>query len=172
MAITATDLEIRWIRQADAASVAALIRLAFATLPDPADPPPSALHVAAADLRAHLAAGGGGAVAPAMRACLLWVQHGDALHLSRLAVDPRHRKLGLATALLTAAETHASRLGLHRLSLSTRLSFTANRRLFRHYGFTEGALHSHAGYAEPTFVDMHKRLGEPAGALRVITGGQ
>jgi penicillin-binding protein 2 len=33
-----------------------------------------------------------------------------------------------------------------------------NRRLFARCGFVETAQHAHPGYAQPTFVDMEKRL--------------
>ena len=50
--------------------------------------------------------------------------------------------------------------GLPRLYLSTRLVLLDNRRLFGACGFVETARDAHPGYAEPTFVNMEKRLAE------------
>ncbi len=136
--------------------VAALIRVAFATLE--VDPPPSALTVSAATVSAHLAAGGG-AVEPE-RACVLWLSK-NGLYISRLAVHPSARGQGWATALLQQAESEARRAGLPRLWLSTRLAAAGNRRLFARFGFVEGDRHAHPGYAAPTFVDMEKQVDIP-----------
>ena len=42
--------------------------------------------------------------------------------------------------------------------LSTRLALLDNRRLFAACGFVETTREAHPGYAEPTFVNMVKRL--------------
>ncbi len=138
--------------------MAALIRRAFGGLA--VDPPPSALRVTAADVAAH---GGGGLVVDPARACLLWAVMGDGLQVCRLAVDPGHRRQGLAAALLARAGEEARRRGLAAVRLSTRLALPGNRRLFAACGFVETARHAHPGYAEPTFVDMERRL-EPGAA--------
>ena len=136
--------------------VAALIRAAFATLR--VDPAPSALTVSAETIAAHLAAGGGGAVIGPNRACVIWVGKAGGLYLGRLAVHPAARRQGLAAALLREAEAEAGRMGLPRLWLSTRLAAEGNRRLFARGGFVEGERRAHAGYAEPTYVEMEKWL--------------
>jgi GNAT superfamily N-acetyltransferase len=69
-----------------------------------------------------------------------------------------HRGLGIAKALVAAAEAAATRMRLPRVHLSTRLPLIDNRRLFAACGFVETTRHAHPGYAEPTFVDMEKRL--------------
>ncbi len=139
--------------------MAALIRRAFGGLA--VDPPPSALRVTAADVAAHWRRRTA-CVDPA-RACLLWAAMGDGLQVCRLAVDPGHRRQGLAAALLARAGEEARRRGLAAVRLSTRLALPGNRRLFAACGFVETARHAHPGYAEPTFVDMERRL-EPGAA--------
>lgn len=143
------------MRTEDADAFAALVRLAFAT--HNADPPPSALGLTADTVRNHLQAGGG-LVSGAPYAGLLWRIVDDALAISRLAVHPAWRGQGLARMLLDAADHVARDQGCRRVTLSTRLAFTGNRRLFAAAGFREGALHSHPGYAQPTFVDLDKTL--------------
>jgi GNAT superfamily N-acetyltransferase len=142
----------------DATSLAALIRLAFASQTVVTDPLPSALKESGENLRAHFAAGGGGVVAEGPVACLLWSEKDGGLYVGRVAVHPDARGQGLAKRMLAAAEDEARRRRLPRLHLSTRLVLLDNRRLFATCGFVEIAEHAHPGYAHPTFVDMEKRL--------------
>ena len=122
----------------------------------------------ASDVLAHLARGGGGVIIDPAVAGLLWDEREGGLYVSRVVVDPAHRRQGIAAGLLEAAEAEAVRRGLPRLWLATRLVLTGNRRLFSRFGFVETALHAHDGYAEPTFVDMEKPLRhEPFPASRV-----
>lgn len=153
-------IPLRPLGVGDAARVARTVRAAFAANP-PLDPPASALRERAADVRAVLAAGGGGVAAfsgTGMAACLLWQEKEGGLYLSRVSVRPRHRRQGLGRRLLEAAEAEAHRRGLPRLWLSTRLVLTANRAFFAAAGFREGARHAHPGYGQPTFVDMVREV--------------
>ncbi len=153
------------MRAADAPTVAALIRDAFALQPVALDPPPSALGVTAAAVAAHLDTHldmGGGAVAvsgAAVLGAVLWEERDGGLYISRLAVVPRARRRGIARALVDAAEAAGRALGVPRLHLGTRLALIGNRRLFAAAGFAEVALHAHPGYPAPTWVEMEKRLG-------------
>jgi predicted N-acetyltransferase YhbS len=155
-----TNFTLRPMAPDDAAAVAALIRAAFAAQSIVTDPPPSALRVTAPDVTAHLQ-GGGGAVAEVGRALVgsaLWVEQDDGLYLARLAVAPAFRGGGIAKGLIAAAEAAARRAGLPVLRLSTRLALEDNLRLFVACGFVETTREAHPGYAEPTFVNMEKRL--------------
>jgi ribosomal-protein-alanine N-acetyltransferase len=156
----------RPIHPADAATVAALIRLAFTAQAVAADPPPSGQCVTEAHVTAHLAAGGAGMViehAGRPIASVLWKRDGDrpeAFYISRLAVDPAHRRQGLASALLTAAEAAARSANIRLLLLETRIVFTDNRALFAAAGFHETRTRAHPGYAHPTIVMLEKPLTE------------
>jgi len=157
---------LRPITSNDAAALAALVRAAFAVQSEPTDPPASALRLTAADVRAHLAAGGGGVVveeAGVMAASIMWSDQDGGRYIARLAVAPAWRRRGHARALLAVAEDAARAAGVPRLHLGTRLALLNNRRLFAEAGFVEVARHAHPGYAEPTWVAMEKRLAVAAG---------
>jgi predicted N-acetyltransferase YhbS len=144
----------------DAASVAALIRAAFAAQPVVTDPLPSALRVTEADVVANLLAGGGAVamVTNVLAGSALWTEQNGGLYLGRLAVAPAWRRRGVARTLVAAAEAAARSAGLPVMRLSTRLVLLDNRRLFATCGFVETTREAHPGYAEPTFVNMEKRL--------------
>jgi predicted N-acetyltransferase YhbS len=160
MALPMAEFSLRAMEERDAAAVAALIRAAFAAQSVPTDPPPSALRVTGDDVAAHLRAGCG-AVAEAhgaLAGSALWAERDGGLYLGRLAVVPAWRGRGIARRLVAAAEEAARRMALPRVYLSTRLVLLDNRRLFTACGFVETSRESHPGYAEPTFVNMQKRL--------------
>jgi ribosomal protein S18 acetylase RimI-like enzyme len=161
MTLSQSTVTLRAMRREDAGAVAAQIRIAFAAQSVATDPPPSALRVTADDVAAHLHGGGGAVaeVAGVLAGAALWVEQDGGLYLGRLAVAPAWRGRGIARALVAAAEAAAQYVGLPRIHLSTRLVLIDNRRLFASLGFVETERHAHPGYAEPTFVDMEKRLG-------------
>jgi len=163
MALQQAAFSLRMMERRDARTVAALIRSAFASQFVVTDPPPSALRVTEEEIAAHLRVGGG-AVAEAgggMVGSALWNEQDDGLYLGRLSVEPAWRGRGIAKALVASAEAAARRMALPRVHLSTRLVLRDNRRLFAACGFVETTCHAHPGYAEPTFVNMEKRLVPP-----------
>jgi predicted N-acetyltransferase YhbS len=154
------DYRLRPIAPADAAAVAALVRAAFAAQSIITDPLPSALRVTEADVATHLRTGGG-AVADAdgeIVGSALWTEQHRGLYLSRLAVAPAWRGRGIAKVLVAAAEAAAREKKLPGIHLSTRIPLLDNRQLFAACGFVETERKAHPGYAEPTSVDMEKRL--------------
>lgn len=151
----------------DAEAAAALIRNTFAGISPPLVPPPSALGETAATVAAQIEAGGGamaegpGAVPVGV---ILWGQRDGGLYLGRLAVAPGWRRAGVARALIAMGEGVAREAGLPRVHVGVRLVLEANRRLFAALGYCETHLHSHEGFANPTWVEMEKPLSwEPAG---------
>ena len=145
---------------ADTASVAALIRAAFAAQSVVTDPAPSALRVTEADVATHLRTGGGAVVEAdgGIVGSALWIEQDRGLYLSRLAVAPAWRGRGIARALVAAAEAAAREKKLPRIHLSTRIPLLDNRQLFAGCGFVETEREAHPGYVEPTSVHMEKRL--------------
>ena len=151
---------IRAMLPSDADPVAALIRLAFAAIPVPLDPAPSALRETGDGVRAHLASGGG-ALVDGPVACILWSERDGGLYVGRLAVHPARQGRGLASRLMAAAEAEARRRGLPRLHLGVRLALPGNRRLFARLGFVETRLRTHDGCPAPTWTEAERWLGSP-----------
>ena len=151
---------IRPMLSGDADAVAALIRLAFSTIPIPLDPAPSALRETPDSIRTHLATGGG-ALVDGPAGCILWSERDGGLYIGRLCVHPAQQGRGLAALLVGAAETEARRRGLLRLHLGVRLALAGNRRLFARLGFTETRLHAHEGYVGPTWTEAERWLTAP-----------
>jgi ribosomal protein S18 acetylase RimI-like enzyme len=56
------------------------------------------------------------------------------------------------------AEREARQRGMSRMTLGVRLELEENRRFFRSCGFEDAAFKSHAGFNEPTWVLMERRL--------------
>jgi ribosomal protein S18 acetylase RimI-like enzyme len=61
----------------------------------------------------------------------------NAYYVDALAVDPAHRRRGIARALLADAEARARRAGLAGIALDTGLHNEAARALYVAYGFSE-----------------------------------
>jgi N-acetylglutamate synthase-like GNAT family acetyltransferase len=151
---------IRVAEPAEAEAIVTLIHRAFAQYRDRLVPASAALSetrdtIAALMTRGRvlLAKVNGMAVG-----CVAVEGKGDCVYVGRLAVEPsaRGRKLGLA--LMDAAETEARLMGGQRLRVDCRLALTENRSFFGALGFVEGAHRCHAGFAEPTYVELEKIL--------------
>lgn len=151
---------IRAAEPAEAEMIVTLIRRAFAQYRDRLVPASAALNETRESIAALMARGrvllarvDGMAVG-----CVAVEDKGDCVYIGRLAVEPaaRGRKLGLA--LMDAAETEARLMGGTRLRLDCRLSLTENRAFFGALGFVEGAHRCHAGFAQPTYVELEKIL--------------
>lgn len=153
-------LALRLATAADAAAIAALVRLAFSTQSAPTNPPSSALRETAASIGRELEDGGGAVVhdGATLVGAVLWREEEGSLYVGRVSVDPGQRRRGIARMLMAEAEREARRRGLRRMHLGVRLELEDNRRLFVSCGFVDAAFLSHEGFSEPTWVRMEKRL--------------
>jgi predicted N-acetyltransferase YhbS len=151
---------IRAAEPAEAETIVTLIHRAFAQYRDRLVPASAALRETRESITALMARGrvllakvDGMAVG-----CVAVEDKDGCIYIGRLAVEPsaRGRKLGLA--LMDAAETEARLMGGNRLRLDCRLSLAENRAFFGALGFVEGAHRCHAGFAEPTYVELEKSL--------------
>jgi ribosomal-protein-alanine N-acetyltransferase len=79
--------------------------------------------------------------------CSFW-HVADELHINNLAVLPRHRRGGVATALLMHAMCEGARLGATRATLEVRASNDPARLLYERLGFTVAGIRR-AYYTKP-----------------------
>jgi ribosomal-protein-alanine N-acetyltransferase len=66
--------------------------------------------------------------------CAFWLVL-DELHINNLAVAPEHRRVGVASALLTTVLTEGAKLGAKRATLEVRRSNEEARRVYQRFGF-------------------------------------
>jgi ribosomal-protein-alanine N-acetyltransferase len=66
--------------------------------------------------------------------CAFWLVL-DELHINNLAVAPEHRRVGVASALLTTVLTEGAKLGAKRATLEVRRSNDEARGLYQRFGF-------------------------------------
>jgi GNAT superfamily N-acetyltransferase len=90
--------------------------------------------------------------------CVFAGEHGDALYVGKLAVDPAEQGNGIGRRLIAAVEDLALRLRKPALELETRVELTGNHAFFRRIGFVEVGRTAHAGCNRPTSITFRKRL--------------
>ena len=154
-------LSIRAADLADAPGIAAVIRAAFEPYRGRLQPTPSALSETPETIAARLAKGRGFVAEASGRIvdCILTVANSaEDLYVGRLAVDPEWQGHGLGTRLMGVVEEMARAQGFRRMSLGVRLALTGNRALFEKLGFRLHSEERHPGFAEPTYIFMHKEL--------------
>jgi ribosomal protein S18 acetylase RimI-like enzyme len=152
--------ELREATEADAATVAALIRGAFEEFRGQLDPPSGAHHETEekvrkkmASVRAVLAFADGAAAG-----CVLYERGEGHVYLSRLSVLPAYRRRGLARALIGYVEERARALGLRRVRLGVRTALPQQQAYYQRLGYRPAEAHAHPGYKEPTYLMMEKEL--------------
>jgi GNAT superfamily N-acetyltransferase len=153
------DWRLRPLTVGDAPSVLDLLRVAFAAMEVPLDPPPGALRETIVSLETHIRGGGGAAAISSKRmiGSVLWTV-ADGLYVSRIAVLPLWRRRGIGSALLAACEDEARRRGQRRLHLETRLVLAGNHRLFARLGYREFARSPPDGDPGTTLIKLEKRI--------------
>ncbi len=123
--------------------------------------PPSGVHAeTVASVRSKIGEGGalvceaGGVIA----GCVFYAPKASYLYVGRLAVLPEQRRRGIGDLLLRAAERRAEELGLPRARSGVRLALGMLRAYYEARGYVPIAFRSHAGYMEPTYVEMEKAV--------------
>ena len=151
---------IRAARPDEAAAIVALLQRAFGEYRGKLRPESSALLETAETIRAAMKTGTillaerGGRIL----GCVSVRHKDDCAYAGRLAVEPMERRIGVARALMAAAEALTRQMGSDRLRVDVRLKLTANRAFFRALGFIEGAERCHAGFRSPSYVELEKIL--------------
>ncbi len=90
--------------------------------------------------------------------CVFYEPRPARLYLFRLAVVPEHRRKGIARRLIEHVERRARDLGIHSVTLGTRLALPRNRAYYERLGYRVMEYRTHPGYSEPTYVIMGKDL--------------
>jgi GNAT superfamily N-acetyltransferase len=151
---------LREASEADAETLAALLRDAFEEYRDKLDPP-SGAHDETADLvrekleyaRAVLALAGAIPIG-----CVFYETPEEYAYFSRLAVLPAYRRRGLARALIEYVEGRARALGRRRVRLGVRLALPRQRTYYERLGYRAIYALTHAGYTEPTYLMLEKQF--------------
>ena len=153
-------MQVRHSDFSDAATIADIIIEAFSIYRGWLNPQPSALLESAATISEKLTVERClvAEIAGAPAGCVMYKPEDGGVYLGRLAVRPIYRRRGIAQTLIAAVEAEAIRLGAAAVSLNVRVSLVGNQRLFADCGYHEIARHAHPGFAEPTFIEMQKRL--------------
>jgi ribosomal protein S18 acetylase RimI-like enzyme len=151
---------LREATEADAATVAALVRAAFEEYRGQLDPPSGAHAETAAtvrdkmmDAQVVLAFAG-----PTPVGCISFRPEGDHLYLFRLAVLPAVRRRGLGRALIEHAEGRARERNLARVRLGVRAVLARQRAYYERLGYRPVGAAAHPGYTEPTYLLLEKEL--------------
>ncbi len=90
--------------------------------------------------------------------CVFCAPGEEALHISKLAVDPDHQGGGIGRALMDLAEANAQAAGLEAMELQTRIEMDENHLTFARLGFRKVGETSHPGYDRTTSITLRKEL--------------
>ncbi len=142
----------------DMAPVLNLVRDAFAYMDGIVDPPSSVHRLTEAALAAHAREAEVWVLDELglALACVVLTPMPGRLRIGKLAVDPGHRKQGLARRLLDHAAARAKALGLPALEMQSRVELTANHAAFAAMGFVRTGETAHPGHDRPTSVTFRR----------------
>ena len=90
--------------------------------------------------------------------CAFYEPEGDHIYLGRVAVLPQFRRQGIGRKLIAWVEAQSRWLGYERVRLAVRVVLIDNRTLYERLGYCLHSYGTHAGYAEPTFVNLEKNV--------------
>jgi len=155
-----SPFEVRAAHAGEAGILLRLLALAFSEYEGKLDPPSGAHGETVESIAGKLGEGGAFIChhGDAAIGCIFYAPKDDYLYVGRLSVVPEYRKRGVGDLLLSAAEQHATTLGLPSVRLGVRLVLEALQAYYATRGYASIGLHSHPGYTQPTFVEMEKRL--------------
>jgi ribosomal protein S18 acetylase RimI-like enzyme len=167
---------VRPVLGADSSQLAGVIRDAFEEQRGLLDPPAGAFSETAASLQARLENSSGllAEIRGSPVACIFYrpesgpesapvpgsepgAGHGH-VFLSRLAVLPEFRRLGIGRCLLAQAEQLATQNGYNLVRLGVRAESSANREYYQRLGYRVIEEHSHEGYTKITVYILEKEI--------------
>jgi len=137
-----------------------LLHAAFAYMDERIDPPSSLYGMTIDDLRQKAAtetlflAHAGNR----MVGCLFARPETDFVYVGKVAVLPEMASVGIGSAMMKAAFTHAKELETDALELETRVELVENHAFFARFGFVKVSESAHEGYDHPTSIRMRARV--------------
>lgn len=154
------ELVLREATLQDADLLTQIIRAAFAEYDGKIDPPSGAHSETPEQIREKLTQGGGtlALIGTDYAGCIIYYPQEDYLYLGRLSVLPPFRRFGVGRSLVERVEHQAIQINLPKVQLGVRLALPSNRAFFEKLGYRAVSEHHHAGYTEPTFATLEKRL--------------
>jgi GNAT superfamily N-acetyltransferase len=157
----AGQIILREAGPADAHTLLQLMQAAFQEYENVLEPPSGAHKETIETVRRRLTSGGSAVLAsigdePAGFA--FYEQEKGLLYFGRLSVLPRWRSIGVGTALLDHVERRAQEMGTAGVRLGVRLQLPQLVARYERRGYRITKYMTHAGYAQPTFVNMEKRF--------------
>ena len=153
-----TETRVREAGRQEAGLLQSILRRAFSEYEGRLDPPSGVHSETVASIENKLQEGGalvceaGGVVV----GCIFYAPRTGYLYVGRLAVLPEYRRHGIGDLLLQAVERRAAELDLSHVRLGVRLVLGKLRAYYAARGYVPIAFRSHAGYAEPTYVEMER----------------
>ncbi len=154
------DITLREAADADLPALVVVLKEAFEEYRDQLDPPSGAHTESVEKLRSVLRSARAvlAEIEGEIVGCVFYAATGDHVDLFRLAVLPVQRRRGIAHAWIGYVEARTRELGLPRVQLGVRVALQRNREYYERLGYRFVEARMHAGYAQPTFVILEKRL--------------
>lgn len=137
-----------------------LILESFAYMDGVIDPPSSAHHLTADNLRskAEDEAGFAALLGDELTGCVFIKEQDDHFYLGKLAVASGFEGRGIGRKLMEEAERAAVARGKPVMELQTRIELTRNHAVFEKLGYRKVAETAHTGFTRTTSITMRKEI--------------
>ena len=90
--------------------------------------------------------------------CVIHRNRPGSVYLGTLTIEPGYQGRGIVRQLVAAFERTVFEALRNVIELDTRIQLTENHAVFYPLGFEKISEHAYAGYDQPTFITMQKRL--------------
>jgi ribosomal protein S18 acetylase RimI-like enzyme len=158
----ANQVSLQEVVTADLPVLLTVLHAAYAEYLGKLDPPSGAHKETVESLRQKLATAHAvkAVVDQTIVGCVFYEDELANVYLSRLAVLPGHRGLGIARRLVAHVEQYAMAWRMPRVTLGVRLQMLSNIAYYTKLGYRITGYGCHPGYSEPTFARMAKNLSQ------------
>ena len=152
------EVLIRAATAEDAPSLSAVILAAFEEFRGRLDPPSGAHNesVQAIEQKMTSAHAVVASIDQEIVGCAFYETEANHVYLGRVAVLPQYRRQRIGRKLVAWVEAQVRWLGYTHVRLAVRVALPDNRAFYERLGYRLHSYGTHAGYAEPTFVNLQK----------------